>query len=212
MNKKEAMDILHEKVNKYIDIKDLEENDYICSIHDFTHKALDLAPDYFWTRMASTSGKHHKSETLVEHVLECLAFGKHIVYQMTEGYYGEIWGSVDVACFYSALILHDIFASGPSGQEKMREDCSLSTDPFHMIYPQYLLKDIKLKNIGLRCNRKPKDYAWFTKITEAILYHYGPWNPITVLDMRNLKCTDIRYQVFNVDFVVSRRNVKIVSS
>ncbi len=199
-DRKEVMNMLHGLVDRYIC-----DSEYV-HINCFTHKALDLAPDYFWTRLASTSGKYHKGETLVEHVLDCLTFSEDVVRQMTEGFYSRIWSEEDIACFYSALILHDMFSSGIPGQERKREDGSLRTDSFHMIYPQFLLKDIKVKG------KTAKECKWFKTITEAILYHYGPWNPITVLSIENLKCTDVRYQVHNVDFVVSRKNVRIVRS
>lgn len=54
LTKEEAKKILHQKVDEYL-ITSNSTNADVARINEFTHKALDLAPDYFWTRPASRS-------------------------------------------------------------------------------------------------------------------------------------------------------------
>lgn len=173
-------------------------------IREFTHKAMDLAPRYFFTRKASTTGKYHRGETLVEHTQAALTIGRHIVSMMREGFWGPIWDDAKVACFYSAVILHDIFASGVPGQERRDfKSKELRTDPFHMMYPEFYLRTIKVAG-------KPAwKHDWYSEITGAIAYHYGPWSPLATFDPRELKFSDLRISVFLADYFSSREDIGV---
>lgn len=84
------------------------------SIKEFTKFCLLRIPDYFYFLSASTSGKNHgEGETLIGHVLSCLAIAE----QICDGQFKHHWTQRQKDQLYSALILHDTFRCGEPGNE-----------------------------------------------------------------------------------------------
>jgi len=53
------------------------------SIRRFTKFALVRVPEYFWTLLASTSGRNHgPKETVIDHTLACLAIAESVCEQL----------------------------------------------------------------------------------------------------------------------------------
>lgn len=90
-----------------------EELKYIKSdsIRKFVIDCFDeLAPDYFWTIAASSSGKHHpkianKKHGLIVHTKFCVWWGR----KLAESFYGY-----DMDVIVASLLLHDLQKFGQS--------------------------------------------------------------------------------------------------
>jgi len=178
------------------------------NIRKFTVLALKAAPDYFWTEPASTSGKYHVGESLVEHVLYALEYAKAHIRMLETGKVKWIQEQKDI--FYCAIILHDCFRSGMPGREMRDDEGKLRTDDLHTIYAPRALKYI---NLGTKDN--PRYARWslpWNQIEDAMACHYGPWSPVVHLDPTiDRDFHSVALNVFLVDYVVSRRCVRIVS-
>lgn len=167
--------------------------------------ALKAAPDYFWTEPASTSGKHHGGETLVEHVLYCVQYAtEHI--RMFEQANKHKWLDKHKDIFYTALILHDCWRSGMEGRELRDKDGKLRTDDLHTVYAPRALKYL---NLGTKEDPRFARYnlPW-NQLEDAMACHYGPWSPLVHLDPTiDREFHSIALQVFLVDYIVSRECV-----
>lgn len=164
--------------------------------------ALKAAPDYFWTEPASTSGKHHGGETLVEHVLYAVEYANAHVRMLEAGRKNK-WLDKHKDIFYTAIILHDCFRSGMPGREMRDETGKLRTDDLHTIYAPRALKYI---NLGTK--EKPRyachNLPW-KELEDAMACHYGPWSPIIHVDPTiDRDFHSVALHVFLVDYIVSR--------
>ena len=101
------MNTFQQKVRMLV-LKCVDEIDHKHVKH-FTLTALNNAPDYVWTIMASTSGKYHHGELLSEHMLKAFYYGKEHVRML-----GWWWDTTTKEVFYSALLLHDLFRNQQS--------------------------------------------------------------------------------------------------
>lgn len=164
--------------------------------------ALKAAPDYFWTEPASTSGKHHGGETLVEHVLYCIEYANAHVRMLESGRKNK-WVQRQKDIFYTALILHDCFRSGMPGREMKDKEGKLRTDDLHTIYAPRALRYI---NLGTKENPRYAYYSLpWSQIEDAMACHYGPWSPIIHVDPTiDRDFFSVALHVFLVDYVVSR--------
>jgi len=177
----------------------------------FAVLALKSAPDYFWTEPASTSGKHHAGESLVEHVLYCLQYAKDHIRMLVEGSKRK-WSVKHTDILYTALICHDLFRSGLPGRESRYDDGRLRTDDLHTVYAPRVLKWLNMY-VG------PEGKKWYAKnslpwnqLEDAMGGHYGPWSPLVHLDPTIDRdfLSSVALHTFLVDYVVSRsclRNV-----
>lgn len=175
-------------------------------IAEFVEEVLsNHTPDYFFEGMASTSGKYHKGETNIEHIVYCMEYGKHVVNMMTKGYYtsNQHWNDIDVDMFYAALLLHDTLKCGPEQHYRFMENGEPGTSTYHPIFPCWEFRDVEVDN------KPAKLYPWYEPIMIAIATHYGPWSAVSVLDPISLPGINIGLQVFLTDYVVSRKNIKI---
>ena len=180
-------------------------------LRKFAVLALKQAPEYFWTEPASTSGRYHAGETLAEHVIYCMLYGKDHIRIFQEGS-RKRWNDQDVSIFFTALVCHDLYRSGMPGRELRDEEGKLRTDDLHTIYAPRALKYINLY-IG------KEDKTWLAKsnlpwkkLEDAMAGHYGPWSPISSLDPTvDRDFDDVSLHVFLVDYVVSRGCLRVVS-
>lgn len=176
----------------------------------FAVLALKAAPEYFWTTMASTSGKYHVGETLAEHVVYCMVYGKDHIRMIQEG--RRPWNDKKISIFFTSLICHDLFRSGMPGRELKDEDGNFRTDDLHTIYAPRALKYINLYT-------GKDDKTWYAKnnlpwkeLEDAMGGHYGPWSPILALDPTyGREFQDVSLHVFLVDYIVSRGSLRPVS-
>ncbi|MCK5318773.1 MAG: HD domain-containing protein [Anaerolineales bacterium] len=170
-------------------------------IQEFVKVSLDNAPAYFWTLKASTSGKYHHGETLVEHILYALEYGQaHI--RMLQWY----WDEETKDLFFAALFLHDLYRCGIEGRESMDEDGFLRTDNLHPVYAAS-----ELSRLEMPSKTKVDDpffayrFSWFKKFQKAVASHLGPWSPLKELSPMHDNMLSLRLNVFLVDYVVSRQ-------
>jgi len=184
-------------------VRDLIKHDHIRA---FTLNSLREAPDYFWTINASTSGKYHHGETLVEHIIYALHYGKDHIRLI----HGQ-WDEESTGVFYSALALHDIFRCGYEGREATDHDGKLRTDYLHPIYAADGLArlDYHMEHLGEITTYRPEDQKWFKKFQKAVSSHMGPWSPLKELSPMQDNAFSVRLHVFLVDYVVSRMDVNI---
>jgi len=165
----------YQKLNIFQKYLKLIKTDFI---RDFTGIAILNFPEYFWTLPASTSGKHHGNETLIEHVLGCAYIAKNVQEQFKN--YDQIWKDQ----LMSAILLHDGWRCGFLGHEKR--------------FTQKMIekKGYSKKLLGQLCTSKDHPYVaasqlmkilkksylidykmFFEDIIEAVKYHMGPWTP-----------------------------------
>lgn len=196
-----------------------------CPIFEFIYKALEQAPEYFWTRASSTSGKYHPSDEfceggLVLHTCKCLIMAEEMLRGVENIDWVTKWitekqlsGTVveNQKIFIGAIVLHDLYASGLPGQEKYR-DGVLSTDPLHMLYVRQACKDIELEDIELESFPEKIKYAepahkkhFFNAMMMLIEGHYGPWSPNPQVKPNN-KFAEL---VYYIDYFASRSFVNI---
>ena len=170
-------------------------------IQEFVKVSLDNAPAYFWTLKASTSGKYHHGETLVEHVLYALEYGQANI-RMLQWY----WDEETKDLFFAALFLHDLYRCGIEDRESMDEDGFLRTDNLHPIYAAS-----ELSRLEMPSKTKVDDpffayrFSWFKKFQKAVASHLGPWSPLKELSPMHDNMLSLRLNVFLVDYVVSRQ-------
>jgi len=190
--------ILFEKVRELI------KHDHILA---FTVNSLENAPEYFWTINASTSGKYHHGETLVEHVIKALHYAQDHIRMV-----GSYWDVESDSIFYSSVALHDLLRCGYPGREATDEDGKFRTDYLHPIYvAEYLSRlEYQMPAGGETVSHRPEDQKWFKKFQKATCSHMGPWSPLKELSPMQDNAYSIRLHVFLVDYVVSRRDVNIV--
>ena len=173
-------------------------------IRAFVKVALDNAPGYFWNLKASTSGKYHHGESLVQHILYTIEYGQaHL--RMLVWY----WDQETQDLFYAALFLHDIHRCGMDGREMTDEDGMLRTDPLHPLYPGATLGRLEIPPEELPEKRWEEPFpcyrfSWFKKFQKAVVSHMGPWSPISELNPMHDNGLSLRFHVFLVDYVVSR--------
>jgi len=187
-------------------VKDLvmEHVDRLDGLHikEFTRTALEQAPDYIWTIMASTSGKYHHGELLSEHMLKAWYYGAEHSRML-----GWWWDKATVDIFMSALLLHDTYRCGFSGRESTYEDGRFRTDMLHPIYAARELMFLEYPVMNVL--HVAKDQKWFKKLQKAIAGHMGPWSPLPECNPMNDNALSLRLHVFLVDYVVSRQNISV---
>lgn len=174
------------------------------SIKDFVSEALDAIPSEWMCAPASTSGLNHKGESLVEHLRDCVHLGLQVIREMNKF---RLWFSDDISIFMAALILHDSVRFGFPGRELRYEEGyekkelvgKLRTDPMHPVYPRTFFSKLK-DSSGIEYSK----YMWWDRLMSAIEHHYGPWSPVG-FDWSDMKFYSLDYQVFMVDYFVSRK-------
>lgn len=171
-------------------------------IRAFTYYAFMDAPAYFWTLKASTSGKYHSGETLVEHIFYAIEYAQHHVRML-----GWWWDNETRDIFYSAVLLHDLYRSGFSGRERTYEDGRYGTDPLHPVYASHQLQYQEYLIDAIM--HVAKDQKWYSKFAKAVAGHMGPWSPLKELNPMHDNALSLRLHVFLVDYVASRENVKV---
>jgi len=192
-----------------------------CIIFDFISKALAQAPDYFWLRASSTSGKHHPPDEfcvggLSLHIYKCLILASEIIRGIENHDWVENWvESSDFSMsiidrqktFVGAIALHDLYASGMPNQEYYQDNGTLATDPLHMLYVRQMCENIELSYcLKYRLdNVLAKTQPFFDPMMKMIEGHYGAWSPLP-----QVKPIDKFSQlVYLIDYIVSRRCVQI---
>jgi len=174
-------------------------------IRAFVKVALDEAPTYFWTLKASTSGKYHHGETLVEHVLSAIEYGQEHVRMVV-----SFWDMETIDIFFAALFLHDLYRCGFEGREATDEDGKLQTDYLHPVYVGAALSRLQIDPEELPHKNWSEPFpsfkfSWFKKFQKAVAGHMGPWSTIRELSPMQDNALSLGFHVFLVDYVVSRQ-------
>jgi len=175
----------------------------------FVCRAIYQAPDYFWTRPSSITGKYHPADEfcaggLVLHTYKALLLAEEMLRGIDD------WDMLsnetvkeNKEIFIAAIVLHDLYASGKPEQLYYKDE-QLGTDPLHMLYVRPMLQDILLSdNYSQDC--LAKNYVWFDVIMRLIEGHYGPWSPLPQVKPDN-KFADL---VYYIDYIISRNFVNI---
>lgn len=87
-------------------------------IREFTEKALEIAPDYFWKIPSSSSGKYHPAYTrcsggLLKHTKAAVRFAIEMFGYHSMQHYDDKMKDIII----SALILHDTWKNGDKGSK-----------------------------------------------------------------------------------------------
>ncbi len=180
-------------------------------VKHFTLTALQNAPDYVWTIMASTSGKYHHGELLSEHMLKAFYYGEEHVRML-----GWWWDAETRDVFRSCLLLHDLYRCGFKDRESLYDDGRYRTDMLHPIYVARELMHLEYNipfpdgpdNLGI--THAAKDQKWFKKWQKAVAGHMGPWSPLPECNPMKDNALSLRLHVFLVDYAVSRSNINVI--
>ncbi len=129
-------------------------------IRAFTRRALELAPEYFWTIPASSSGKYHPMFSqgeggLVRHVKACV---KIAVELLKLDMYGFETAQIDE--ILSALLLHDTYKQGDGSMKR-----SVTEHP--ILAANALYKNDELNNM--------LPHQQLFAIAGNIMTHMGQW-------------------------------------
>lgn len=189
-------------------------------VFKFIVKALDKAPDYFWTQPSSTTGQWHPSDEFCEgglalHVFKCLRLAEEMlrsipptqfdrIYLQKGISYGTLTGSKEI--FIAAVVLHDLCVSGKPDQLYYNEDGGLATDPLHAIYVRSFLEDIEIdEHLPEHAQTKTSETLPFDAIMRLIESHYGIWSPLPQVEPNDFWTRMVHY----IDYIVSRNFVQI---
>lgn len=184
----------------------------IRSVREFVVAALAQGPESFWVVPASSTGKNHPEDELgqgglVIHTAKACRYALDLLRRDAQEFYGE-GERRDI--IIAGCVLQDLYRSGLPGRELYDGD-RLRTDPLHMAYVRFALKDIVLTvDIHDDSDGGPElpasRYPWFNDLMVAIEGHYGPWSPMPQLQLPK---DDWRNLVFEADYAVSRKCVMV---
>jgi len=163
-------------------------------IKEFVFAALDVAPDYFWSIPASSSGKHHaewavRSRGLVKHTQMAMYIVRELAHTFELSQY-------DIDCAIAALALHDTLKYGI--------DYDLRYYDMHPYLPRiYYGEDIEKGGKGLRFLAP----SAFPDIMKAIEHHMGSlgsgrWNSMGLIPL-----TPMHRAVHLADYISSRKGL-----
>lgn len=158
-------------------------------IRNFTEKALENLPDYFWHVPASSSGKYHPPYALgdgglVRHTIAAVNIAQTLMeLEQYKNAMTDIWHD----CVISALLLHDGFKQG-------KESKAGHTVKDHAIICADWVKSDEL----FKSFRSTKDKEL---IADLIRTHMGEW------DTNNKPGTSLQKFVHMCDFLASRKTI-----
>ena len=127
-------------------------------VRDKTKETFLECPRYFWNINASTSGKHHGGETLLEHVLIASSMMTKNVWRQL----GDKWTDNDRDVSLSAILLHDCWKCGIEG-----EHFPIGEVPHTVPQHPQIAADKVISIFG------DSDIA--RRIAHAVRFHMGPW-------------------------------------
>lgn len=167
-------------------------------IRAFTKKAIEKAPDYFFTVPSSSTGKYHSSYALgagglVRHVKACARIAVDL-YRMEMFNH---FSSDDKDLILSALLLHDSYKQGKDGSGG-------HTVTEHPLLAKFaILEDPELNQM------LEKDQL--SKIGENIAHHMGAWTKDFMTEQEVLEKPKNRMENFVhlVDYIASRKQIEI---
>jgi HD superfamily phosphodiesterase len=156
------------------------------SIQDWVKQTLQNTPDYFFTAMASSTGKYHPSCTCCKSGL--IVHVKRVVYLVNRLCDGYGIKEIDKDIVLAASILHDI-AKTPSNNPKFT-------------YADYENHPINAeKYFAALDNEEIK-----RKITDCIRYHMGLWTPASI--KKDLKdYTLLELIVYTADYIAATKDL-----
>ncbi|WP_039240951.1 HD domain-containing protein [Clostridium botulinum] len=167
------------------------------NIKQFTIKALESLPDYFWEVPASSTGKYHPKYALGEGGLVRHTKGAvKIALELFNNHTVQDFTSIQKDIIISALLLHD---GCKSGIEK-----SKYTQTEHpLIVADYIYNN---ENIN-----KLVSPEILTEIVKAIRSHMGEWNKDyrTKREVLPTPKTRIERFVHMCDYLASRKSINI---
>jgi hypothetical protein len=165
-------------------------------IEEFTVKAIEELPDYFFEIPASSTGKYHPNYALgqgglLRHVKACVVICKELFRLEMFDYFTRDEKDIII----SSLLLHDGLKHGI-----IKSEFSKFEHP--LIIKDFLSNNDNLKNI------LPQEI--FEKITNNVAHHMGQWidNPHSdiILEKPNNKMENF---VHLVDYLASRKCIEI---
>ena len=157
------------------------------NIRNFTEYCILKFPQYFWTLMASTTGKNHgANETLIDHIQGCLFIAEKVI-----GQFEKVWGQRQKDQLISAILLHDGWrckdASGQDvvftqeyidkkglPQELLGKPCTSREHP-EACFRELLRLSAEFNNHAVANVTQPISSKDLSAILNAVRMHYGPW-------------------------------------
>jgi hypothetical protein len=182
------------------------------SIKEFSRFILNYVPEYFWTSLASPSGKWHGGDTLVQHVLGCLFMGTNVCEQ-----FEAVWTQEEKDCLMAALMFHDAWKSGDGKgirytEKDFKKDYCLESsigmlksnkDHPEIAYNQiYSLASDYNKTSPVKIS-SPNLWLFAT----AIRFHMGPWTNLPKEEwnlLYTLPYQSVIVQAHNIDYHQSK--------
>lgn len=157
------------------------------AIKDFTCFCILRFPEYFWTLLASTSGKSHGgSETLIDHINGCLWLAERVI-----GQFDKVWTQRQKDQLLSAIILHDGWrCEDAQGQETIftqeyLDEKSLSPELLgkprtSKEHPEAGFRELLKLSVEFNTKAATDKSQLITSkdlsaILNAVRMHYGPW-------------------------------------
>lgn len=152
----------------------------------------DKVPEYFWTKPASSSGRHHPiidrgDSGLVNHTkMVCLIAHEMLpLYQSLED---------DMDIIYASLLIHDSFKYGlpeKNLDHTIHEHPILSAEMFREFYKENSDSKVTVDVVN--------------KICDAVKAHHGQWSTSKYSQVVLPKpTTDLEYYVHMCDYIASR--------
>lgn len=158
-------------------------------VKEFTEKALESLPDYFWTVPASSSGKYHPVYALGDGGLVRHTIAATNIAQMLLGLeqYKNIFDDKAHDCIIASIMLHDGFKQG-------KDSASHHTVKDHAtICSEWIMNEF---GSDLKITKKDREF-----ISELIRTHMGEW------DENNKPTSPGQKFVHMCDYLASRKTI-----
>lgn len=157
-------------------------------IREFTRKAIEIMPDYFFSMPASTSGKYHPKYALGKGGL--LRHTKAAIKISVALFTIHSWSQLEQDVIVSSIILHDGWKCG-DGE-------NLHTTREHPIYAAKILKNNFSDSL---------DYYRLYPILQNISSHMGQWTNDGLLPEPQ---TEMEKFVHLCDYLASRKFLEVI--
>lgn len=167
-------------------------------IREFTRKALELVPAYFWHIRSSLTGNNHPPDEnkvggLVLHTKRVV----RTVVAFWDTFPTNSQEELNLDLLIASAILHDCWKCGLAGRELKDKEGNLQTDPLHPIYAYQGLFHLK-----------PDYKEIYETVCAIISIHMGKWAPYK-LNIRDNKTRTMGAFLHLADALCSQKFVKI---
>ncbi len=165
----------------------------------FTELGLIVAPAYFWTIAASTTGKYHPPDSLgqgglVRHTRKVVYFAR----EFARGMECTPWLNELTA----AALLHDLYKNGDNPDDRSRGMAHWSAHGLHAC--RYLENRVLEGTPGVVLASRPKIRDSVLKVFDLMSRHMGPFG-----GNAPRPCTREDWVLYMADYTASRKFVNV---